>query len=76
MLDDLGIKGIRPIDDRPNGQPKNHGSGKKFSLEGEEEEKEKKKEKKRKKPRAPAGEEKEGKPSITRREDGGIDILI
>jgi hypothetical protein len=76
MLDDLGIKGIRPIDDRPskNGNPKKQGTHKRFTLEGENEEKDKEKNQK-KQPRQ-SNPEKQDKPTRSPKEGGGIDILV
>lgn len=72
MSGDLGVGGIRPVDDRPDRHPRNRNGGKKFTLDGEEEEK--KKPPVRKKRPAPARKD-EGDPG-GRRPDGGIDILI
>ncbi|MHC4944475.1 MAG: hypothetical protein ACYTG7_15775 [Planctomycetota bacterium] len=71
MLDDLGIKGVRPIADNPsrNQNGKGRRYGQKFSIDGEEEEKSNDKKKnnpKKKKPEGPAGKGKKR----------GIDIVI
>lgn len=75
MVDDLGIRGVQPIDDRtPDNQGRKRGDkGKKFSLEGGAEDREAIQRKKRKpvfgksvyEPSAPEGEE-----------EGGIDIIV
>ena len=76
MLDDLGIKGIQPVNDAPDRQARNRGGGKKFSLEdesGEEGERAEKREarRKRKKKVPPSRPPEDGGPK-----DGSIDIIV
>ncbi len=73
MLDDLGIKGIKPVNDRPDRQPQNRGGDKNFSLDEEPESHKKRPEKKKQPPRR---RKKEEEPPERHPGDEGIDIIL
>ena len=73
MVDDLGIRGIQPIDDRtPHHRRRKRGDqGGKFSLEGGPEELEPARTKKR-----PSARRTTYEPDLPDEEEGNIDIVV